>query len=129
MKKLLAVEIVWSQLLLYGGELKTRKAIYEELLTEGHERRYVDWYLFCLAENQPKGNTMNEEQIKQVSELMNSLQADIQQAIERGKFLATIIARGTSGREVALCITQLQQAGHWLTEGQELFAGEEQSNP
>lgn len=61
-KKPLAVEIVWSQLLLCGGEWKTRKAIYEELLSEGFERKYVEWYVFCLAENQPKENEMSTEQ-------------------------------------------------------------------
>jgi len=61
-KRKLAVEIVWSQLLLCGGEWKTRKAIYEELLSEGFERKYVDWYVFCLAENQPKENEMSTEQ-------------------------------------------------------------------
>jgi hypothetical protein len=53
-RKPLAIEIVWSQLLLCGGEWKTRKAIYEELLAEGFERRYVDFYLFHLSQNQPK---------------------------------------------------------------------------
>ena len=64
-KKKLAIEIVWSQLLLCGGEWKTRKAIYEELLAEGFERGYVDWYVFCLSQNQPKeGNMLPEEREK-----------------------------------------------------------------
>ncbi len=57
-KKPLAVEIVWSELLLCGGEWKTRKAIYEELIAEGHERKYVDWYLFCLSNHQRRDNAM-----------------------------------------------------------------------
>jgi hypothetical protein len=60
-RKPLAVEIVWSQLLLCGGEWKTRKAIYEELLAEGYGQKYVDWYVFCLSNHQPKGKTMQQE--------------------------------------------------------------------
>lgn len=41
-KKKLAVEIVWSELLLYGGEWKSRKQIYDELIAEGFEQKYVD---------------------------------------------------------------------------------------
>jgi hypothetical protein len=67
-RKPLAVEIVWSQLLLCGGEWKTRKQIYEELLAEGFERRYVDWYLFCLSNHQPKGKTMEPENLQPATE-------------------------------------------------------------
>lgn len=62
MKKRLAVEIVWSELLLCGGEWKSRKEIYEELLAEGFERKYVDWYLFCLSQHQPKEDEIVKEQ-------------------------------------------------------------------
>lgn len=59
-KKKLAVEIVWSELLFCGGEWRSRKQIYEELLAEGLEKKYVDWYLFCLSEHQPT----EEERLK-----------------------------------------------------------------
>jgi hypothetical protein len=54
LKKPLAVETVWSELLLYGGEWKSRKAIYDELIASGYATRYVDYYLFCLSQHQPK---------------------------------------------------------------------------
>jgi hypothetical protein len=58
-KKRLAVEIVSEECLLYGGEWKSRKAIYEELRASGYERKDVDWYLFCLGQHQLK-----EERLK-----------------------------------------------------------------
>lgn len=54
MKKRLATDIVLDELLWCGGELKSRKQIQDELLAEGCEKRYVDWYLFCLANHQPR---------------------------------------------------------------------------
>lgn len=89
------------------------------------ERTFKDAVLSEIDDVIYRENRMNEDQIKQINELLNALQADIQLAIEKGRFLNTIIARGTGGREVALCITQLQQAGHWLTEGQELITEEQ----
>lgn len=53
-KKQLASEIVLSELLWYGGEQKSRKQIQDELLAEGFEKSHVDYYLFCLAQHQPK---------------------------------------------------------------------------
>jgi hypothetical protein len=52
-KKQLASDVVLNELLWYGGEQKTRRAIYDELIAEGYERRYVDFYLFCLSQYQP----------------------------------------------------------------------------
>jgi len=67
-KKKAAIEIVWSELLLYGGEWKSRKAIYEELLAEGYERKEVDYYLFCLSEHQPKReDAMPDERLTEVT--------------------------------------------------------------
>ena len=53
-KKELAIEAIWSERLLYGGQWKSRKEIYEELIREGYAIHYVDYYLFCLSEHQPK---------------------------------------------------------------------------
>jgi hypothetical protein len=120
-KKKLAVEIVWSELLLYGGEWKTRKQIYEELLAEGYERRYVDWYLFCLSNHQPKENAMDEEQIFQ-----NAILSEIKDTIADLRKLGEAINRGTGGREVSLAITNMQYA-QWSLE--EAIRLREQSNP
>jgi len=53
-KKQLATDIMMSELLWCGGEQKSRKQIQDELLAEGYGRQYVDWYLFCLSQQQPK---------------------------------------------------------------------------
>lgn len=53
-KKQLASDIVMNKLLWCGGELKSMKQIYDELIAEGFERKYVDFYLFCLTQYQPK---------------------------------------------------------------------------
>jgi hypothetical protein len=53
-KKILATDIVLNQRLWCGGEQKTLKEIHGELLAEGYEKRYVDWYLFCLSQHQEK---------------------------------------------------------------------------
>ena len=60
-KKQLASDIVMNELLWYGGEQKTRKAIYDELLAEGFEKRYVDFYLFSLSQHQPKDGQSQED--------------------------------------------------------------------
>jgi hypothetical protein len=52
-KKQLASDIILNELLLCGGEWKTRKQIQDELIAEGFEPRYVDFYLFCLSNHQP----------------------------------------------------------------------------
>lgn len=38
------------------------------------------------------------------------------EALEAARYLADQIARGPGGREVALTITKLQEALHWLRE-------------
>lgn len=38
-----------------------------------------------------------------------------------GKKLADQIARGTGGREVALALTNLEQAGHWAVDAKALL--------
>lgn len=53
-KKQLASDIVLNELLWCAGEQKTRKEIFDEMIAEGFEREYVDFYLFCLANHQPK---------------------------------------------------------------------------
>lgn len=54
-KKPLASTIVLNELLLLcGGEWIARKQIYDELCAEGNDPRLVDWFLFCLSQNQPK---------------------------------------------------------------------------
>lgn len=53
-RKPLASTIVLSELLLCGGEWISRKQLYDELCAEGNDVRLVDWYLFCLGQNQPK---------------------------------------------------------------------------
>jgi hypothetical protein len=53
-KKQLATDIVMNELLWCGGEQKSRRQIQDELLAEGFEQRYVDWYLFCLSQQQAK---------------------------------------------------------------------------
>jgi len=52
-KRKLASDIVLSELLWYGGMQKTRRQIYDELLGEGFEKQYIDYYIFCLANHQP----------------------------------------------------------------------------
>ena len=59
-KKQLATDIIWQEQLWYGGEQKTRKQIYDELLAEGFDQQYVDYYLFCLSNHQPKEETREE---------------------------------------------------------------------
>jgi hypothetical protein len=54
MMKKLASTIVLEQLLWCGGEQKSLKQIYDELIAEGYERKYVDFYLFCLTQYQPE---------------------------------------------------------------------------
>lgn len=63
MKKKLASDIILDELLWYGGEQKSRKQIYDELLAEGFEKKYVDFYLFCLSNHQP-GQALEEEASK-----------------------------------------------------------------
>lgn len=54
----------------------------------------------------------------------------ISRAHDMGKKLADQIARGTGGREVALSLTNLEQARHFARDAKELLqATEEQSNP
>jgi hypothetical protein len=53
-KRKLATDIVAQELLWYGGEQKPRQQIYDELIAEGYERRYVDFYLFSLSNHQPE---------------------------------------------------------------------------
>jgi hypothetical protein len=65
-KKPLAADIVMNELLWYGGEQKTRKAIFDELIAEGFERKYVDYYVFCLANHQPE-EAAAEPQVQQLS--------------------------------------------------------------
>ena len=48
------IDAVLNETLLCGGEWKTRREIYEELIAEGFERRYVDFYVFSLANHQPE---------------------------------------------------------------------------
>lgn len=118
-KKKLAVEIVWSELLLCGGEWRTRKAIYEELIAEGFERQYVDWYVFCLSNHQPEKESMkNTEQTFEDAVLaeMTSTLVDLHK-------MAETINRGPGGREVALAITNMQQARFWLNEAERIIAG------
>jgi hypothetical protein len=62
MKKQLASDIVMNELLWCGGEQKTRAQIQSELLDEGFERKYVDWYLFCLANHQPTKQEVSREE-------------------------------------------------------------------
>ncbi len=65
MKRKLASDIVMSELLWCGGEQKSRKDIFDELIAEGFERRYVDWYLFCLSNHQPAAEQPNEDDAAQ----------------------------------------------------------------
>ena len=41
---------------------------------------------------------------------------EIERVLEHAHKVATQLGRGTGGRENSLCITQLQQAGHWALE-------------
>lgn len=59
-RKPLASDIVLAEPLLCGGQWKPRKQIHDELIAEGHPPRLVDWFLFCLSQNQPK----REEKVK-----------------------------------------------------------------
>jgi hypothetical protein len=52
-RKQRASEIVLGELLYCGGEWKSRKEIYEDLIAEGFEPKYVDSYLFYLSNHQP----------------------------------------------------------------------------
>ena len=61
MNKQLASDVVLNELLWCGGELKTRKQLFDELIAEGHDRRYVDYYLFCLANHQPTSEQREEQ--------------------------------------------------------------------
>ena len=53
MRKQTAADSVMNEVLWCGGEQKTRKGLFDELIAEGFERRYVDFYLFCLTNHQP----------------------------------------------------------------------------
>ncbi len=52
---------------------------------------------------------------------ISNLLAQIEFTIEQARALASAIARGTGGREVALCITNMQYAQWVLQEGQRLI--------
>jgi len=60
-RKQTAADVVMNELLWFGGEQKSRKQIQDELLEAGHERRYVDFYLFCLSQHQSKAERTNHE--------------------------------------------------------------------
>lgn len=59
----------------------------------------------------------NEEILNDLDELRGSLD----QCLNRAQAIADKIARGTGGREVALGITWLQQAGHWFRGASEIL--------
>lgn len=53
---------------------------------------------------------------EQLTAAVKSLRGDIHLCLMDAKKLADIINRGDGGREVALSITKLQEAKHWLGE-------------
>ena len=61
------MEQILGEQLWYGGELKSRRQIYDALVGEGFEQRYINFYLFCLARHQP-GESRLEEGREQPSE-------------------------------------------------------------
>lgn len=118
-KRRLAVEIIWSELLLCGGEWKSRKQIYDELIAEGYAKKYVDWYLFCLANHQPKEHDMDpKEGMRARIENDFTYHAPkgdqverYQQLRDKAKELALLIVELTPvSREQSIALTELQTA-------------------
>lgn len=99
-----------------------RKEIYEELIAEGHERKYVDWYLFCLSQHQPEENIMDDRE-EQETISAGRLIYLIDKAHIMGEKLAGQIARGVGGREIALSLTKLEEARHRAVDAKTLLEG------
>lgn len=59
-RKPTAAQIIMDGPILCGGEMKSRRQIYDELLAEGHDRGLVDWYLFCLSERESQEQQQEE---------------------------------------------------------------------
>lgn len=59
---------------------------------------------------------MNPENTDQLIAAVKSLRGDIHLSYMDARKLADYINRGDGGREVALTITKLQEAKHWLGE-------------
>jgi hypothetical protein len=57
----------------------------------------------------------------QLVDTTKALRGNIHRCILDGKELADLINRGDGGREVALAITKLQEAKHWLGEALKFF--------
>jgi len=50
-KRKLAIDIVLDEPLLCGGEWKTRGQLYRELIAEGFDPYYINYYLCCFSLN------------------------------------------------------------------------------
>ncbi len=74
--------------------------------------RDLEQQSYGLADGLAMLNPTPEAIVRQIESTLEK----ISRAYRYGKYAGELIARGTGGREIALCITKLQEAKQWAQE-------------